>query len=1129
MKTVALVEGRNQLSSTFWLTTREGDLVAQLSEPSEGGRIPVRRIKSTVLEGGPQKPKSWNFGADRAAASATMLQVFEAYVTEIVRQAKETRGPVDQLWFTIPAVKDSAVRLDYHRALKQAAALASDGAEAGFITEPDAVLQYFRLVDKRIEQSPGALEVYLVLDAGAGTTNISVVFKGKTLEGVGKLREDYTSRGALQPVFAEASNIAGDWIDERIPELFLQKARSVGISRMDAGDALLRSLVEKDAERIKVALSAGRTSWVVKLPAGIGGKVRDVAITRADLASVVGELTSRVEQLLEGVLASAFKQLYGNSVYRPELEERGVTSAEQFPRMLKYVILAGGSSQLPGFTGRIKSKLGLAISHGAELIEVGELYSFPVAFGLAAHALEQRPRLMKAVEAGSRSAEGEPTPEPERIHRLIADVSLVYCRSKSPSARQRKLFDSNAFPLAYPVTVEPAQTELVGPHAKRIKLPVDRAKSSQQMRFALAHLNESETDQVSPDDSALLMLENNAFWFEIDQNDRQTLPKQLLAVPSFDVQAEALVVDLFEYIRPGTDNRRPRHIKRLRHFLHQQELARIAESGPARRSASKEPAPQPDAIMEGPPPLAFDIGTSKCICVAGELPLDALLSHDGSPLDLGEHTGPPLPDLPKPAPATEAPQGGLDEDEDEPASTDPDSGEEVELEPPAPAPLSDPEETPSPELTNQGPTADVAPDEPKPTLGDTSSESSEDATSTAPLPTPPDPAPSMPPAPSQLTWKPSERELLDYAHAQLLQVGLQLDYADLVNLHICMKVSPLTLLAGPPGVGKTALARLYSMALGARDDLKSLTRVAIQAHWTRPSQLLGVEHGQTRQSSRFLELALRADERKEELFFVILDEFNLAQADYYLSEILSAMSDDGRILCPDQEGGTFESRHLPIVAPDHRLFLLGTMNIDEAATSLTDKVLDRANLIELEPPEVPEQIRRHLDLGKLEETRRIEACTWQGYCGLGAVLDVPDEIALLARILRGECDAQGEAFTTEDQRPEATSALGMRCLRDMVTYMDFAERLYSEAEVSEGVVAEAQPGSADRVFRFEDALDFQVHQRVLPRLHGGNEHEKLLKDLETFCRNHRLIRSTARVKRMRAQLVRHLSFSFWVS
>ena len=301
MKTVALVEGQNQLSSTFWLTAKAGELKALLNEPPDGGAVRVRRIKSDVLDGGRNKPRTWNLGADRLAPTASMLQVFEAYVTEIVRRAVSSRDQVDRLWFTIPAVRDSTARLEYHRTLKKAAARASGSVKTKFITEPDAVLQYFRLVDRKIEQRPGELEVYLVLDAGAGTTNISVVFKGKTQEGVGKLRENYTSRGALQPVFAEASNIAGDWVDKRIPEFFLQKARKVGVKRMDAGDTLLRSLVEKDAEKIKVALSTDRPSWVVQLPDAISGEVHEVALTRADLAAVVGEMTGG-QVLLEGAV-----------------------------------------------------------------------------------------------------------------------------------------------------------------------------------------------------------------------------------------------------------------------------------------------------------------------------------------------------------------------------------------------------------------------------------------------------------------------------------------------------------------------------------------------------------------------------------------------------------------------------------------------------------------------------------------------------------------------------------------------------------------------------------------------------------------------------------------------------------
>ena len=61
------------------------------------------------------------------------------------------------------------------------------------------------------------------------------------------------------------------------------------------------------------------------------------------------------------------------------------------------------------------------------------------------------------------------------------------------------------------------------------------------------------------------------------------------------------------------------------------------------------------------------------------------------------------------------------------------------------------------------------------------------------------------------------------------------------------------------------------------------------------------------------------------------------------------------------------------------------------------------------------------------------------------------------------------------------------------------------------------------------ALDFQVCQRVLPRLRGGAEAEGLLDDLLKFCKKHHLGDASARVERMQHQLGRHMSFSFWTS
>ncbi|MDJ0573414.1 MAG: hypothetical protein QNJ53_30855, partial [Pleurocapsa sp. MO_192.B19] len=91
----------------------------------------------------------------------------------------------------------------------------------------------------------------------------------------------------------------------------------------------------------------------------------------------------------------------------------------------------------------------------------------------------------------------------------------------------------------------------------------------------------------------------------------------------------------------------------------------------------------------------------------------------------------------------------------------------------------------------------------------------------------------------------------------------------------------------------------------------------------------------------------------DRLVIVLLDEMNLARVEYYFSDFLSKLEtrrsgatyldlDVGSLPLPEQE------RRLAI--PQQFLFV-GTMNEDETTQSLSDKVLDRANVLTFGKPE----------------------------------------------------------------------------------------------------------------------------------------------------------------------------------
>jgi hypothetical protein len=105
----------------------------------------------------------------------------------------------------------------------------------------------------------------------------------------------------------------------------------------------------------------------------------------------------------------------------------------------------------------------------------------------------------------------------------------------------------------------------------------------------------------------------------------------------------------------------------------------------------------------------------------------------------------------------------------------------------------------------------------------------------------------------------------------------------------------------------------------------------------------------------FLEAILVATAHRQSPVFVILDEMNLARVEYYLSDVLSCIETEGALQLHSNsiplEGttGTSIRAELPLPA---NLFIIGTINVDETTNPVSDKVLDRASVIDISSVDV---------------------------------------------------------------------------------------------------------------------------------------------------------------------------------
>jgi chromosome segregation ATPase len=189
--------------------------------------------------------------------------------------------------------------------------------------------------------------------------------------------------------------------------------------------------------------------------------------------------------------------------------------------------------------------------------------------------------------------------------------------------------------------------------------------------------------------------------------------------------------------------------------------------------------------------------------------------------------------------------------------------------------------------------------------------------------------------------------------------------------HTSLKIthwSPLTVLAGMSGTGKSALSRLYAHFGGLRHHM-----VPVQPNWDSPHDLFGFfNHIDGLYKATPLLRALTQSQRPaseggfaDGLLLVALDEMNLARVEYYASELLSRWEArrDGA------QNAATEAIQLEVgygeyepVALARNVLWVGTMNEDETTLSLSDKVLERGNLITFPRPRELQR-RERLDLG----------------------------------------------------------------------------------------------------------------------------------------------------------------------
>jgi len=214
-------------------------------------------------------------------------------------------------------------------------------------------------------------------------------------------------------------------------------------------------------------------------------------------------------------------------------------------------------------------------------------------------------------------------------------------------------------------------------------------------------------------------------------------------------------------------------------------------------------------------------------------------------------------------------------------------------------------------------------------------------------------------APAPEMRRPATALSIDALEKAVAALGGHYPHGEVARYHAGLNFLPhkhFVILSGLSGTGKTQLALKYARAIhgvatsDGRDPF--LFVCPVRPEWTDPSGLTGYYDvlSNRYQVPPFLEAVLLATAHRDTPVFVVLDEMNLARVEYYLSDVLSAVETGEPLQLHasgvNLEGSTGESVPASLPLP-HNLFITGTINVDETTNPVSDKVLDRAVVIDM--------------------------------------------------------------------------------------------------------------------------------------------------------------------------------------
>jgi energy-coupling factor transporter ATP-binding protein EcfA2 len=324
---------------------------------------------------------------------------------------------------------------------------------------------------------------------------------------------------------------------------------------------------------------------------------------------------------------------------------------------------------------------------------------------------------------------------------------------------------------------------------------------------------------------------------------------------------------------------------------------------------------------------------------------------------------------------------------------------------------------------------------------------------------------------------------------------------DLQRFHLSVKCGEMTVLGGPSGTGKSSLPALYARALLGDESARGRPEclmVNVNPSWMDIRDLMG--HLNTldgkyypAESGLFQHLVCAQEEfaikaHATGLYLACLDEMNLSQVEHYFSDFMMVLDreDAARaIQCFSPEAAKpacqFRSYARLRLSPGARF--VGTVNFDETTRLLSDRFLDRVNLIRLSSGSLPNVSKSGGELHAKASGRMVTLSDYESWRADSAL---PEELGSLLDTMRPLLSDIGCPLSPRVYRGICRFvASATRVLQGPVAFdVQIAQRVVPKVR---GLVTKRQLESLDSLIKLMNAATACAFEESVPLLEGARE------------------------------------------